>query len=116
MLETPTEEREADLDYLPPVNPGLGLERDWRDAVGDEESEEEEEEKPTPAWRHEETETDADANAGPSSKDGRAGGFEAIQARKTAGDAWEPAEEKPEPDEMSAGTQEAPADSPDGTA
>ena len=112
LLETPTEEKEADLDYLPPVNPALALERDWRDAVGDEESEEEEEEKPTPAWRHEETETYADANAGPSSKDWRSGGFEAIQARKTAVDAWEPVEEKPEPHEVSASTQEAPASNP----
>ncbi len=104
LLETPTE-KEAELDYLPPVNPAL--ERDWRDAAGGEESEEEEEEKPASSWRHEETETHADADAG--SSNWRSGGFEAIQSRKTAVDAWEPAEEKPEPQEVNAHAQDAPA-------
>jgi CheY-like chemotaxis protein len=106
LLETPTEEKEEDLAYLAPVNPALALERDWRDADGDEESEEEEEEKPTPAWRHEETEVYADTDA--SSLNWRSGGFEAIQSRKTAVDGWEPAEEKPEPHEVSARTENAP--------
>ncbi|MGB2900973.1 MAG: response regulator [Candidatus Acidiferrum sp.] len=109
LLETPTEEKEADLDYLPPVNPALGLERDWRDEAGGEESEEEEEEKPASSWRHEETGTQADADA--SSSNWRSGGFEAIQSRKTAVDAWEPAEEKPEPQEVNAHAQDAPAGS-----
>src|SRR5882762_3217727 len=107
LLETPTEEKEEDLEYLAPVNPALALERDWRDAAGDEESEEEEEEKPTPAWRHEETETYADGDTG--SSHWRSGGFEAIQSRKTAVDGWEPAEEKPEPHEVSARAENAPA-------
>jgi len=85
LLETPTE-KEADLDYLPPVNPALALERDWRDAAGGEESEEEEEEKPASSWRHEETGANADADAG--SSHWRSGGFEAIQSRKTAVDGW----------------------------
>ena len=106
LLETPTE-KEADLDYLPPVNPALALERDWRDAAGGEESEEEEEEKPTPAWRHEETETYADTDA--SSLNWRSGGFEGIQSRKTPVDGWEPAEEKPEPQEVNAHAQDPPA-------
>src|SRR5712664_1050784 len=106
LLETPTEEKEEDLTYLAPVNPALALERDWRDAAGGEESEEEEEEKPTPAWRHEETETYADTDA--SSLNWRSGGFEAIQSRKTAVDGWEPAEEKPEPHEVSASAANAP--------
>src|SRR5882672_6378680 len=105
LLETPTE-KEAELDYLPPVNPGLALERDWRDAAGGEESEEEEEEKPASSWRHEETETHADADTG--SSHWRSGGFEAIQSRKTAVDGWEPAEEKPEPQEVTAHAENAP--------
>jgi hypothetical protein len=96
------------LTYLAPVNPALALERDWRDAAGGEESEEEEEESPTPAWRHEETEASADANT--SSSNWRAGGFEAVQSRKAI-DAWEPAEEKLEPQEVNAQTQDAPAGS-----
>jgi CheY-like chemotaxis protein len=109
LLETPAEEKEEDLTYLAPVNPALALERDWRDAAGGEESEEEEEETPTPAWRHEETEASADANT--SSSNWRSGGFEAIQSRKTAVDAWEPAEEKPETQEVTAHAQDAPAGS-----
>jgi hypothetical protein len=108
LLETPAEEKEEDLTYLAPVNPALALERDWRDAAGGEESEEEEEESPTPAWRHEETEASADANT--SSSNWRAGGFEAVQSRKAI-DAWEPAEEKLEPQEVNAQAQDAPAGS-----
>jgi len=109
LLETPTAEKEEDLAYLAPVNPALALERDWRDAAGGEESEEEEEEKPASSWRHEETETHADADA--SSSHWRSGGFEAIQSRKTAVDAWEPAEEKPEPQGVNAHAQDAPTGS-----
>jgi CheY-like chemotaxis protein len=105
LLETPTEEKEEDLAYLAPVNPALALERDWRDPA--EEFEEEEEEKVASSWRHEEPETHADADA--SSSNWRSGGFEAIQSRKTAIDAWEPTEEKPEPQGVSAHAQDAPA-------
>src|SRR5712664_3860827 len=105
LLETPTEEKEEDLAYLAPVNPALALERDWRDPA--EEFEEEEEEKVASSWRHEEPETHADADA--SSSNWRSGGFEAIQSRKIAKDAWEPAEEKPEPQEVNAHAQDAPA-------
>ena len=108
LLETPAEEKEEDLTYLAPVNPALALERDWRDAAGGEESEEEEEENPAPAWRHEETEASAEANT--SSSNWRAGGFEAVQSRKAI-DAWEPAEEKLEPQAVNAQAQDAPADS-----
>jgi CheY-like chemotaxis protein len=108
LLETPTEEKE-DLAYMAPVNPALGLERDWRDAAGGAESEEEEEEKPTPAWRHEETETPAGSEA--VSSNWRSGGFEAILSRKTAADSWEPMEEKPAVQEVSARTDDAPAGS-----
>lgn len=107
LLETVAEEKEEDLTYLAPVNPALALERDWRDAGGGEESEEEEEESPTPAWRHEETEASADANT--SSSNWRAGGFEAVQSRKAAIDAWEPVEEKLEPQKVNAQAQDAPA-------
>jgi CheY-like chemotaxis protein len=108
LLETPAEEKEEDLTYLAPVNPALALERDWRDAAGGEESEEEEEEEATPGWRHEETEANADANT--SSSNWRAGGFEAVQSRKAI-DAWEPAEEKLEPQEVNAQAQDPPAGS-----
>src|ERR1700693_6245411 len=107
LLETPAEEKEEDLTYLAPANPALALERDWRDAAGGEESEEEEEEKPTPAWRHEETEAYADADAG--SSNWRSGGFEALQSRKTVVDGWEPAEEKPGVQEVSARAEDVPA-------
>lgn len=103
LLETPTEEKEEDLAYVPPPV----LERDWREADGEEDTEEEEEEKPTPAWRREETETYADSNT--SSSNWRSGGFEALQSRKTVVDPWEAAEEKPALHEVSARTQETPA-------
>jgi CheY-like chemotaxis protein len=109
LLETPAEEKEEDLTYLAPVNPALALERDWREASGGEEPEEEEEEEATPGWRHEETEANADANT--SSSNWRAGGFEAVQSRKAAIDAWEPAEEKLEPQRVNAQAQDAPAGS-----
>ena len=106
LLETPVEEKEEDLTYLAPVNPALALERDWREAGG-EESEEEEEEKATPAWRHEETEASV-AEANTSSSNWRAGGFEVVQSRKAI-DAWEPAEEKLEPQGVNAEAQGTPA-------
>jgi CheY-like chemotaxis protein len=105
LLETPADEKEEDPGYLPPPV----LERDWRDPEAEEDSEEGEEEEPKSSWRHEETETYADADAGSSSTGWRSGGFEAIQSRKTAVDAWEPGEEKPELHEVRARTQEAPA-------
>jgi len=105
LLETPTEEKTEDLAYLAPVNPALGLERDWRDAAGGEESEEEEEEKPAAAWRHEETETPAGSDA--VSSNWRSGGFEAILSRKKAADPWEPVEEKPAVQEASERKEDA---------
>ncbi|HEY6270066.1 MAG TPA: response regulator [Candidatus Acidoferrum sp.] len=96
LLETPAEEKEDDLAFLPPVNSELASERDWRDPNADETEEEEEEEKPAPAWRREDAESYADAGAKSAAKDWRSGSFEQIQAKKTPVESWEPVEEKPE--------------------
>ena len=96
LLETPAEEKEDDLAFMPPVPSELATERDWRDPNADETEEDEEEEKPAPAWRREDAESYADAGATSSAKDWRSGSFEQIQAKKTPVESWEPAEEKPE--------------------
>ena len=95
LLETPAEEKEDDIAFLPPVHPELATERDWRDPDTDE-TEEEEEEKPAPAWRREDAENYADAGSTSGAKDWRSGSFEQILAKKTPVEAWEPVEEKPE--------------------
>ena len=94
LLETPTDEKEDDLAFLPPVNSELATERDWRDPNADETEEEEDEEKEAPPWRREDAESYADSGATSGAKDWRSGSFEQIQAKKTP--SWEPAEEKPE--------------------
>jgi len=96
LLETPAEEKEDDIAFLPPVHPELATERDWRDPDADESEEEEEEEKPAPAWRREDAENYADAGSTSGAKDWRSGSFEQILAKKTPVESWEPAEEKPE--------------------
>ncbi len=96
LLETPTEEKEDDLAFLPPVNSELASERDWRDPNADETDEEEEEEKPAASWRREDAESHAEGGSTSGAKDWRSGSFEQILAKKTAGESWEPAEEKPE--------------------
>jgi CheY-like chemotaxis protein len=97
LLETPTEEKDDDLAFLPPVNSELASERDWRDPKADESDEEEEEEKPGAAWRREDAESYADGGSTTSAaKDWRSGSFEQILAKKTPVESWEPVEEKPE--------------------
>jgi CheY-like chemotaxis protein len=96
LLETPAEEKEDDLAFMPPVPSELATERDWRDPNADETDTEEEEEKPSPSWRREDAESYADAGATSAAKDWRSGSFEQIQAKKTPVESWEPAEEKPE--------------------
>jgi hypothetical protein len=94
LLETPTEEKEEDISFMPAAHAELVPERDWREP--DEEETEEEEEKPAGAWRPEAAESYPDAGATSGAKDWRSGSFEQILARKTHEESWEPAEEKPE--------------------
>src|SRR5437879_2489282 len=94
LLETPTDEKDDELGFLPQAHPELAPERDWRDTDAEELDEEAEEEKPPAPWRREEAESYADSGTGGGAKDWRSGSFEQILARKTHQD-WEPAEEKP---------------------
>ncbi len=96
LLETPADEKEEDVDFLPPVLPELVTERDWRDPDLEETDEETEEEKPTVPWRPEASGSYADAGSTSGAKDWRSGSFEQILARKAQGVSWEPADEKPE--------------------
>jgi CheY-like chemotaxis protein len=95
LLETPADEKE-DVDFLPPTLPELATERDWRDPDLEETDEETEEEKPAAPWRPEASGSYADAGSTSGAKDWRSGSFEQILARKTKGESWEPADEKPE--------------------
>jgi CheY-like chemotaxis protein len=96
LLETPAEEpQEDDVAFMPPSHAELVPERDWRDPDATEEDEEEEE-KPAAAWHPEAAESYADSGTNKASSNWRTGSFEQIQARKTAFESWEPAEEKPE--------------------
>jgi len=96
LLETPTDEKDDELGFLPQANPELAPERDWRDPDTDELDEEAEEEKPAAPWRHEETESYTSTGSTGGAKDWRAGSFEQILAKKTAVDSWEPVDDKPE--------------------
>jgi CheY-like chemotaxis protein len=96
LLETPADEKEEDIAFLPPVHPDLAMERDWRDPHVEETDEEEEEEKPAAAWRPATSEGYGDAGSTSVAKDWRSGSFEQILARKTQEESWEPADEKPE--------------------
>jgi len=95
LLETPADEKEEDVDFLPPALPELATERDWRDP-NLETDEETEEEKPVAPWRPEASGSYADAGSTSGAKDWRSGSFEQILARKAQGVSWEPADEKPE--------------------
>jgi CheY-like chemotaxis protein len=96
LLETPADEKDEELDFLPPVNSELATERDWRGPDAEETDEEAEEEQPAAAWRPEAAESYPDAGATSGAKDWRSGSFEQILARKAHGESWEPVEEKPE--------------------
>jgi len=96
LLETPADEKEEDVDFLPQNLPELATERDWRDPDLEETDEETEEEKPAAPWRPEASGSYADAGSTGGAKDWRAGSFEQILARKAKGESWEPADEKPE--------------------
>jgi CheY-like chemotaxis protein len=96
LLETPADEKDEDIGFLPPVHPELSTERDWRDPDLEETDEEAEEEKPAAPWRPAASDSYAGAGSTSAAKDWRTGSFEQILARKTKGESWEPAEEKPE--------------------
>src|SRR6266567_7264292 len=96
LLETPADEKEEDVDFLPQTLPELATERDWRDPDLEETDEETEEEKPAAPWRPEASGSYADAGSTGGAKDWRSGSFEQILARKAKGESWEPADEKPE--------------------
>jgi len=96
LLETPAEEKEEDVAFMPASHAELVPERDWRDPDTAETDELAEEEEPAAAWRPEAAESYPDAGAAGGAKDWRSGSFEQILARKTKGESWEPADEKPE--------------------
>jgi CheY-like chemotaxis protein len=96
LLETPTEERDDELDMLLPSHQELMPERDWRDPDANETDEEEDEEKPAASWRREDSDTQAGTGSTSGAKDWRSGSFEQILAKKIPADSWEPAHDKPE--------------------
>jgi CheY-like chemotaxis protein len=95
LLETPAEEKEEQVAFMPAEHAELVPERDWRDPDA-QETDEGEEEEPAAAWRPEAAESYPDARTAGGAKDWRSGSFEQILARKNQGETWEPAEEKPE--------------------
>ena len=109
LLDTSTQETEDDAAFLPTPNSALAMERDWREKDSEEDAEEEEEEASSASWRHEETETIADVGSTAGKKGRRSGGFEPTLTGTMPTEAWEPATEKPVPQEVSARVQEAPS-------
>src|SRR5712692_9067067 len=97
LLETPADERDDDISFMPPAHAELVPERDWRDPDADETDEQAEEEKAAAPWRREEAESTAGSGSASTASDWRTGSFEQIQARKTQAESWEPEDEKPEP-------------------
>jgi len=93
LLETPADEKEDDIAFMPPSNAELVPERDWHDPDADETDEETEEDEPAAPWRPEASESYADTGSASASSNWRAGSFEQILARKTQ---VEPTDEKPE--------------------
>src|SRR5207253_10261861 len=96
LLETPTDEKDDELGFLPQAHPDLAPERDWRDTDTEELDEEAEEEKPPAPWRREEAESSADSGTSGGSKDWRSGSFEQIVDRIADGESWERVEGKVE--------------------
>jgi len=108
LLDTSTQETEDDAAFLPPQNSALAIERDWREEDTEEDAEEEEEETTTASWRHEETETIAEAGSKAAKKGRRSGGFEPTLTGTMPAEAWEPATEKPELQEVNVRAPETP--------
>ncbi len=96
LLETPANEREEDIGFLPPAHPELATERDWRDPDSEEMDEQAEEEKPDAPWRREDADRYTGAGSTSGAKDWRSGSFEQILARKAKGESWEPTDEQQE--------------------
>ncbi len=96
LLETPAEEKEDEIAFMPGADAELAPERDWRDVDGAESDEEEEDDKPAAPWRPEAAESYTDSGSGSKASDWRTGGFEQIQARKTQAESWEPPDDKSE--------------------
>ncbi len=122
LLETPADEKDEELGFLPAAHPELVPERDWRDPDAIETGEEAEEEL-APPWRRDDSESRADAGSASKVKDWRVGSFEQIQARKIQAESWEPVEEKPELVEKASTASKfvleappAPASTPEATA
>ena len=105
LLETPTNEAEDDAAFLPPANPELTSERDWR-SKDEAEEEEEEEEKPGPSWRREETETFAEGGSKGGGSSWRTGSFEQIDTKRSQYEAWESEQEHPTVAEAAKAPQE----------
>ncbi len=97
LLDTPADEKDDELGFLPSAHPELASERDWRDPDADETDGEAEEEKAAAPWRPGEAESTAGAGPTRAANDWRTGSFEQILARKTQAESWEPADEKPQP-------------------
>ena len=96
LLETPADEREEEIGFLPPAHPELATERDWRDPDLEEMDEQAEEEKPDAPWRREDPDSYIDVGSTSGANDWRSGSFEQILARKAKGESWEPTDEQPE--------------------
>jgi hypothetical protein len=114
LLETPVNEAEPDVTFLPPAHPELAGERGWRDP-DEVEAEEEEEEKPASAWRHEETETITGSGSPGGVAGWRVGSFEQIKTKRSQYEAWESEQENPTlaeaakaPQEISEGVKDIP--------
>jgi len=96
LLDTPADEKDDELGFLPSAHPELASERDWRDPDADETDGEAEEEKAAAPWRPGEAESPAGAGTTSAANNWRTGSFEQILARKTQAESWEPADEKPQ--------------------
>ena len=96
LLETPADEKEEEVAFMPAEHAELVPERDWRDPDAQATDEGEEEEEPAAAWRPEAAESYPDTGTAGGAKNWRSGSFEQILARKNQGETWEPAEEKSE--------------------
>src|SRR6202007_3204669 len=84
LLETPADEKDDDMGFLPSAHPELSEERDWRDPDADETDEEE----TTSSWRPEKSESYAETEPSGGAKDWHSGSIEQILARKPQEESW----------------------------
>src|SRR5216684_4227338 len=80
LLDTPADEKDDELGFLPLAHPELATERDWRDPDADETDGEAEEEKAAAPWRPGEAESPAGAGTTSAANNWRTGRFEQILA------------------------------------